>query len=344
MDDQNNLNNSSQNPTNPLDQNLSGQNPQPVQEVPTIETTSVPEKTIQENENPDVSVPSFTQMDSSTPPPPPIPTVEEIPNEDQGSNVPNLDIPPIISNENKPKKKIGGKTIATILGILLLLGGVGTGVFLLNQQQDVKTKAGACCSPTGGEYQITCGPGYCCVHSGDSACMDQPEPGYACKPCGGGTEICSDGIDNDGDGKVDCVDPDCTNNSFCKNPTNPPNPTNTPNPPGPTNTPLPPTPTGTPVINYQCLNIKAYDTNWNLLTIDDLSNLQEGDKVRFTVAGTATSGTFDKAKFTINSVDQPETTAKKPSSEEFYSEHTIPAGITTFTIDAQIHHSTQGWI
>ena len=46
------------------------------------------------------------------------------------------------------------------------------------------------------------------------------------KPCGddggdtGGTEgkgqTCSDGLDNDGDGLVDCADPDCSKNKACK--------------------------------------------------------------------------------------------------------------------------------
>ena len=308
MDDQNNLNNPSQNPTNPLDQNLSDQSSQSTKETPAINMTN-----IQENENQDVDIPSFTQMDSSTPPPPPIPIVEKIPNEEQGTNAPNLDISPVVSDNNKPKKKLGGKTIATILGILILVLGIGAGVFLLNQQQEIRTKAGACCNASGqpegglnGEYNYgTCESPYVCTNTGTSLCRG----GYECKLGG--------------------------------NPTNPPGPTN---PPAPTNTPLPPTPTGTPSIGAQCLDIKAYDTTWKLLTISDLANLSEGDKVRFTVIGNATSGAFDKAKFTINSSVQPETTAKKPNSEEFYVEYTIPAGITAFTIDAQVHHLTQGWI
>jgi len=68
-----------------------------------------------------------------------------------------------------------------------------------------------------------------------------------------------------------------------------------------------------------------------------------GDTVRFTVAGQASSGSFDKARFKINGVQRPEVTGKRPATEEYYDEYTIPAGITTFTINAQIHHATLGW-
>ena len=105
-----------------------------------------------------------------------------------------------------------------------------------------------------------------------------------------------------------------------------------------------PSATPTPSSTVQCLNIKAYDASWNSLSATNLQSLKTGDIVRFTVSGTATSGTFDKAKFTINSVSLGETTSKKPSSEEFYTEYTIPSGTTSFTINAQIHHTTKGWI
>jgi hypothetical protein len=93
----------------------------------------------------------------------------------------------------------------------------------------------------------------------------------------------------------------------------------------------------------QCLNIKAFDTSWNLLTTAQLQQLKAGDSVRFTVAGTATSGTFDKAKFKINGIERPEVTGKRPGSEEYFDEYTIPVGVTTFTINAQIHHTTLGY-
>jgi hypothetical protein len=55
--------------------------------------------------------------------------------------------------------------------------------------------------------------------------------------------------------------------------------------------------------------------------------------------GTATSGTFDKARFVINGTETPEVTGQKPgSSGEFYYEYTIPAGTTSFNVTGQVHH------
>jgi hypothetical protein len=104
-----------------------------------------------------------------------------------------------------------------------------------------------------------------------------------------------------------------------------------------------PTTTPPPGATAQCLNIRAYDTEWNEIPASILPSLKAGDKVRFAVAGTASSGSFDKAKFKINGVERAEVATKKPSSQEFYDEYTIPEGVTTFTINAQIHHTTLGW-
>lgn len=59
----------------------------------------------------------------------------------QGSAAPQ-EIAPMIST---PKKKFGGgRIIATILGILLLVGGVGAGLILTQQRQVFEQKAGSC--------------------------------------------------------------------------------------------------------------------------------------------------------------------------------------------------------
>ena len=102
-----------------------------------------------------------------------------------------------------------------------------------------------------------------------------------------------------------------------------------------TDTPL------TPGVSASCLNIQAFDTEWNSIT--SLSSLVTGDVVRFTVAGTTSSGSFDKARFNINGTFRSEVSVKKPGTEEFYDEYTIPENITTFTIDAEVHHTTLGW-
>jgi hypothetical protein len=68
-----------------------------------------------------------------------------------------------------------------------------------------------------------------------------------------------------------------------------------------------------------------------------------GKTVNFCVLGTASEGTFDRAKFTINTVAQTETTTKRPTTNDYCQSYTIPSGVTTFNVTAQIHHVTLGW-
>lgn len=80
---------------------------------------------------------------------------------DSGSAAPSNDInlPPVVMGTT-PKKKFGsGKVIATILGLFLLVGGVGAGTMLVQQQQDIRERAGACADNP-------CGPGFQCDGSG----------------------------------------------------------------------------------------------------------------------------------------------------------------------------------
>lgn len=106
--------------------------------------------------------------------------------------------------------------------------------------------------------------------------------------------------------------------------------------PTPTPTASPsPTPTGN--VTAQCVEIKAFDANWNQLTTSDLTSLEAGDVIRLTVKGLSSGGTFDKARFTINGNLRAEVTQKRPSTQEFYDEYTIPAGTTTFNVQAEIH-------
>lgn len=107
------------------------------------------------------------------------------------------------------------------------------------------------------------------------------------------------------------------------------------NPPGSTNPPT--NPTG------QCLNVKAYDASWALLSDADLSALHSGSVVNFCVASSATSGAFDKAQFMIGSVLEPETTMPRPSSTDFCQTYTISATDTSVNVKAKVHHATLGW-
>jgi len=391
MDDQNNLNN--QNPLNPMDQTQSDQNIQTENQEPlnpVIETPPVSDKQPQidnpiQKETPQ-DMPSFTQVDSATPPPPPIPTVEEFSDEDekenQGSGAPNLDIPPVIVPNEKPKKKFGGKTIATILGILVLLGGIGTGIFLIKQSQDIREKAydytwppnGTACTSTGG-FAATIGgcvyyfcPGGC---GNDNKC-DEKDSGVTITF----KSSCNEAFMENFCSQMDTVD---TNNSYCiasgylesktncgsncisptptpptphtPTPPTPHTPTPTPHTPTPTPhtpTPTPHTPTPTPFEAAQCFLVKVYDENWNLLvpgteTGAEMPNLIAGDKIIFTVEGTTSIPSIDKARFTINGNLSGEITNKKPGTKEFYVEYTIPEGLSKLTVKAELHHTTLGW-
>ena len=106
------------------------------------------------------------------------------------------------------------------------------------------------------------------------------------------------------------------------------------------------TPTPPPGGYFQCLNLKAYNTSWVLLSLADLAKLKAGDKVRFTVAGQTTYGEITKAMFSINNSCTPAVTTTKPGSNplEFYYEYTIPAGTTSFNVDARLYVEGFGWM
>lgn len=92
-----------------------------------------------------------------------------------------------------------------------------------------------------------------------------------------------------------------------------------------------------------CYDIKIFDTDWNQLTLGDLATFRPGDVVRITVAGQASGGNFTMARFTVNGVQRTEVTAKRPGTEEFYDEYTLPEGTATFNVKAQVYHDSLGW-
>jgi hypothetical protein len=267
-----------------------------------------------------------------------------------------------------PEGKFGGKKgrrlIATILAVLFLVGGVATGVFLVQQQQIIRIGAWDCKNYV---FEVS-QQGVVTAINGST----RNEPlqkadvfidGQLVATCdvpalaaGDAAQICTVTVPSSGNfswevvGTKDCED----SGSHRATPTPSPSPTPTP-PPTPTEGPTPtaspsptpsPTPTVTPTpppIGAACLDVKVYDTNWVLLSSSELSKLAPGDVVRFAVAGTTTSGGFDKTRFTINGTLRPEVTAQKPASDEFYDEYTIPDGVTDFTVSAEIHHTSLGW-
>lgn len=357
------------------------------------------------------------------------------------TTTPSFDMPTVVGAP--PKKKFGGrKVISTILGILLLVGGVGVGVTLVKREQDIRSQARECVdescaittkttpngstvywydsekadsaktdtksilkqipelntktndgkksasviiktptetttetttggqTTTGGTTSTTGGIGEQCLKGGTgpdtrdatfngqckvAKCPNGDTNGNGACDLGdsgfsyGGSVDCSTGTNSLG-GVCGQIDPIGNDGTYCKTASNQGHygkvltncgGSGT----GTSTTTTRPTATSSSAPSTaQCLNIKAYDTAFNLLTVDNLKTLEAGDIFRFAVSGNAASGSFDKARFKINSGSfLPETTAKKPGTQEFYYEYTIPDGVTSFNITAQIHHSTLGW-
>ena len=74
-----------------------------------------------------------------------------------------------------------------------------------------------------------------------------------------------------------------------------------------------------------------------------LAQLDPGDTVIFAVSGTASSGTFTKARFAVNNTSIGEVTAKNANGE-FYVEYEIPASISTFSVKGEVFHSNLDWL
>ena len=224
---------------------------------------------------------------------------------------------------NTDTGKSNKKMIATIFGVLVLVGGIAAGVFLVQQQQDFRRKAAS---------------GAACTQSPDCILFD--EPGNA------GSQSVPKNIDylditnkpgedrryyqgqtNDG-----CYNVSIDGRSFSWQK-------------------IGSGPTCKDVSNIQvwmldevsaisasCEEIRAYDDNWNLLSNSQLVNLDPGDSVKFAVRGTTKNATIDKARFRINSSEWQETTDNKPGeANTYYVNYTIPEGVENFTVNAQVH-------
>lgn len=111
----------------------------------------------------------------------------------------------------------------------------------------------------------------------------------------------------------------------------------------PTTTPAPSPSATTNAIIAQCFAVKVFDTDWTQISLTDLVRKNAGDTVYFTVGGTTTGGSFDRARFTINSDLRPDVVTMRPGTDEFYDAYVIPEGLTTLNVQAQIHHTTLGW-
>ena len=252
----------------------------------------------------------------------------------------------VVTAPHAPQKYGGKKVIATIFGMLILIGGIAAGVILVQHQQQMEERAAS---------------GKECQQASDCSLLDEPGNSGSFSAPKSITKVnitAKDvftflpGTNEDGCYRVkiegrdltwqrygdgpDCKDVSNVQVWFSQGDTTPTEkPESTPT--------TPPNITNFPSISAECSDVKAYNTGWVLLSQTQLNQLDPGTKVRFTVSGTASSGSFDKARLSVNATSLGETTLKKSGSDEFYIEYTIPTNITSFVVSAQIHHSELGW-
>jgi hypothetical protein len=259
---------------------------------------------------------------------------------------PNMkDVNAVITSEHVPERLGGKKVIATIFGILFLIGGIAAGVFLAQRRQFLPSQAWNCSLYVFDVSQ----QGEVSVMNGQT----RQEPGQKAEVSINGTLITildvtalkagdeatlgtvdvpsEQGFSWKVDGTVDCE------NSGNYEPASPEEtPTTVPEPPQATPTTPPCKPKAT------CSQVRTYDDQWNLIT--DLSSVSANNTIYFSVSGTTNTGTIQKARFSVNDVSIGETTNKKPGTiDEFYIDYTIPEGTTSFSMKAELYHSEFGW-
>ena len=312
--------------------------------------------------SPDPGVSFTTQTDL-----PPMPADFQNVQKDSGSaSPPTPNINNIISS---PKKKFGtGKIIATILGILVLVGGLGAGTYLIGQKQLFQQKA-AGTSNTGKTTNNTNSVGKSTPtptgNSSNTTGKSTPTPtgnssnttgkssttSNACvtnsSPCETDNECCSNICYNGYCGN--CVtnsspcetDNECCSNicynGYCGN-----------------GSPTSSSSVGSVVNNISedgtslqaapyCAAVTTYSSDWTLISSSERSSLTAGTNIYFCVSGYTPSGSFDSARFTINGVLQADTTTQRSGSTDFCQAYTIPSETTTISVSAQVHHSILGW-
>lgn len=282
------------------------------------------------------------------------------------------DMPSIIASP-KSKKFGGKKIIATILGLFLLVGGLAAGTILVRQRQDIREKAQTGGSPiTSSDCQVAPGQTSCqtTVTWDFTACYDcnygmfaeafndlgqrldrwsiggwsHPVPPEGDKHVTGSASFTMECGKNylyllwnhDACEYKHSVRA-CVPNNVCEHTGSDFITGCSAGEVGGFKA------TGCSQLSAQCLNVKVWKGT-QLLTSEQIRALKAGEKIGFSVSGTATSGTFDKARFTVNGVLRPEVTTVWPGTTEFYDpDYTIPAGTLNFTVKGELHHSTLGW-
>ncbi|MCX7928679.1 MAG: hypothetical protein N2558_03255 [Patescibacteria group bacterium] len=236
----------------------------------------------------------------------------------------------ITNSPHTPQKYGGKKVIATILGLIIMLGSIGTIAFLVQNQQ-LKVGSAWDCSKynfhvsrtgvvtvqNGSRYNESVQDAQVYINNTLVSTFSVPALTSGQGATLGTVSVPSrQGFTWKVHGTIDCEDEGSYHAET--------------------------TPSIT--ISASCNNVIAYDKNWQQLNNQQLSQLKAGDIVRFTIGGTTTSGSFDKARFIINGVQKPETTSLRPNTSEFYYEYIIPSETTTFEVKAEIHHSQLGWL
>ncbi|QQS39008.1 hypothetical protein IPM62_00100 [Candidatus Woesebacteria bacterium] len=235
-------------------------------------------------------------------------------------------------NTDTASVKSPPKTIATILGIVLLVAGVAAGVYLVNQQTKVTTKAWDCKNYV---FEVS-QDGVVITRNGSTrneplqkaevkingsliATLDVPALNAGDAATLGNVPVPSDAFTWEVIGTKDCENSGSYGSED----------------------PSPTTPESK--VSAQCNLVSVYDSSWNKLSNAELTKLKAGVKVRFAVSGSTNSGSIEKARFTVNGALKPETNVKKPGTEEFYYEYQIPEDTANFSVKAELFHSELGW-
>lgn len=103
-----------------------------------------------------------------------------------------------------------------------------------------------------------------------------------------------------------------------------------------------PAPTGTPTTPPMCRIVDLYTNTWTPISTSQALQLTPPQTIFIAVAGTG-SGTFDKARFSVNSGPFQESTTLNQFGE-YYIPFTITSGMTNLSVAAQVHQvETNQW-
>lgn len=89
-----------------------------------------------------------------------------------------------------------------------------------------------------------------------------------------------------------------------------------------------------------CNAVTITDTLNQVLTADQLSLLRPFDEVKIAIS--APNSSLDKARFRVNGSTWQEVTIKENGA--FIGNYILPEGIAKFTIEAEVHDPTSGWL